>query len=151
MGEGTTRYIVNGSRILCEVRPDGTKVYFYYDEGGSLLSMEYGDTMYYYVKNLQGDIIQLIDETGNVAAGYQYDTWGKVTGLTGEDGEEVGLEEAHIGNINPFRYRGYYYDVETGFYYVSSRYYDPEISRFISTDTTNIPTVTPMVLTDKNL
>ena len=134
VGEETTRYIVNGSRILCEVRPDGTKVYFYYDEGGSLLSMEYGDTMYYYVKNLQGDIVQLIDETGNVAAGYQYDTWGKVTGLTGEDGEEVGLEEAHIGNINPFRYRGYYYDVETGLYYLGSRYYDPEVGRFLNSD-----------------
>ena len=96
--------------------------------------MEYGDTMYYYVKNLQGDIVQLIDETGNVAAGYQYDTWGKVTGLTGEDGEEVGLEEAHIGNINPFRYRGYYYDVETGLYYLGSRYYDPEVGRFLNSD-----------------
>ena len=55
------------------------------------------------------------------------------------------------GDANPFRYRGYYYDTETGFYYVSSRYYDPEIGRFISPDTTDVLTATPVALTDKNL
>ncbi len=64
---------------------------------------------------------------------------------------EVSGDTSHIGTMNPFRYRGYYYDEETGFYYVSSRYYDPETGRFISADTTEILTATPTALTDKNL
>ena len=108
------------------------------DESGSLLSMEYGGIMYYYGKNLQGDILRLVDGNGKTATEYEYDSWGSLTAVKGENGEDIRNEAGHIGNINPFRYRGYYYDSETGFYYLGSRYYDPEVGRFISADTTDI-------------
>jgi RHS repeat-associated protein len=81
-----------------------------------------------------------VNSNGQVVASYTYDAWGKVLTATGT-----------MADINPIRYRGYYYDTETGLYYVSSRYYDPEIGRFINADTTDILTATPMGLTDKNL
>lgn len=97
-------------------------------------------TTYYYVLNLQGDVVKLVDGGGTSVASYAYDAWGNILSSSGSKAE-----------INPLRYRGYYYDTETGFYYVSSRYYDPEIGRFISPDTTDVLTATPMWLTDKNL
>ena len=96
---------------------------FLYDESGSPYSFIYNGTQYYYVKNLQGDVMRIVDATGAVVANYTYDAWGKVT----NSGNIVGL-------YNPIRYRGYYYDTETGFYYLQSRYYDPTIKRFINAD-----------------
>lgn len=82
---------------------------------------------YYYVTNLQGDVVAILDETGTVVVEYTYDAWGKL--LTTE-----GTLKDTLGYINPLRYRGYVYDHVTGFYYLQSRYYDPEIGRFISAD-----------------
>ena len=103
---------------------------------------------YIYEKNLQGDIVAIYNESGEKIVSYTYDAWGNFTttrasGLTSN-------ESLAIYN-NPFRYRGYFYDVDTGLYYVSSRYYNPEIGRWISPDTTDVLTATPMGLTDKNL
>ena len=80
-------------------------------------------TTYYYITNLQGDVMYLVDSSGNEVAAYDYDPYGKVITSTGD-----------LAEINPLRYRGYYYDTETGFYYLQSRYYDPEICRFINAD-----------------
>ena len=99
---------------------------------------------YAYIQNLQGDIAGIIDASGTEVVKYTYDAWGKVLSTTG-------LLVATLGTVQPFRYRGYVYDVETGLYYVSSRYYDPEIGRFISPDTTDVLISTPLALTDKNL
>ena len=68
-----------------------------------------------------------------VVANYEYDAWGKVVSIKYANGNDINVSN-HIGVINPTRYRGYYYDSETGFYYLRSRYYDPTIGRFISTD-----------------
>ena len=95
---------------------------FLYDESGSPYSFIYNGTQYYYIKNLQGDVMRIVDATGNVVANYSYDAWGKVTA------------SSSIGQTNPIRYRGYYYDTDTGFYYLQSRYYDPVVKRFISAD-----------------
>ena len=95
---------------------------FLYDESGSPYSFIYNGTQYYYVKNLQGDVMRIVDTSGTVVANYFYDAWGKVT------------SSGSIGQINPIRYRGYYYDTDTGFYYLQSRYYDPVVKRFISAD-----------------
>ena len=93
------------------------------DGNGSVLGFIYNDEVYYYLKNLQGDIVGIADAAGDVVAEYVYDSWGKLINTpTG------------IGEINPLRYRGYYYDVETGLYYLNARYYDPETGRFISAD-----------------
>ena len=96
---------------------------FLYDESGSPYSFIYNGTQYYYVKNLQGDVVKILNASGSVVANYSYDAWGKVT----SSGNVV-------GQYNPIRYRGYYYDTETGFYYLQSRYYDPTIKRFINAD-----------------
>lgn len=82
--------------------------------------------LYYYVLNAQGDVSAILDSSGKLAASYDYDAWGNCTVYDSSD--------AAIGDLNPLRYRGYYYDAETGFYYLQSRYYDPAICRFINAD-----------------
>ena len=99
---------------------------------------------------MQGDILGLMDANGTIVAQYTYDAWGKVLAVTDANGNAI-TSATHIGNINPIRYRGYYYDTETGFYYLQSRYYDPEVGRFLNADDPGIVTATPMSLTDKNL
>ena len=96
---------------------------FLYDENNQPFAMKYNGTWYYYVLNVQGDVVKLIKADGTAVASYTYDPWGKILTSTGD-----------LANINPLRYRGYYYDTETGLYYLQSRYYDPEIGRFINAD-----------------
>ena len=79
------------------------------------------------MKNLQGDVVQIRSVYGTVVVEYTYDAWGKVLSITG-------LYADTLGQNNPIRYRGYYQDFETGFYYLQSRYYDPAIRRFINAD-----------------
>lgn len=94
--------------------------------------MKYNNAVYFYRKDAQGNIIALLDSSGNVVVKYVYDAWGNhaVLDANGADITDVN----HIGVLNPFRYRGYFYDVETGLYYLQTRYYDPEIGRFITID-----------------
>ena len=87
----------------------------------------YNGTRYYYVKNAQGDVIGFVNGSGAVVAEYAYDAWGNILSISGSGARTVGA-------ANPIRYRGYVYDAETGLYYVSSRYYDPEVGRFINAD-----------------
>ena len=95
-----------------------------YDANGVPFSMlQNRSTMYYYITNIEGDVIRLVDCYGNIAAMYKYDPFGREIYALGSHAE-----------INPLRYRGYYYDAESKLYYVSSRYYDPEVGRFISAD-----------------
>ena len=100
---------------------------FRYDQSGAPYSLTYTvgstSTVYYYVTNLQGDVMYLVDSSGNQVAAYTYDPFGKVLSSSGT-----------MAEINPLRYRGYYQDSETGFYYLQSRYYDPAICRFINAD-----------------
>ena len=84
-------------------------------------------TVYYYVLNLQGDVIALVDSTGAEVVTYTYDSWGKLIDIGGTLSGTVGV-------LNHLRYRGYFYDTETGLYYLQSRYYNPELGRFISGD-----------------
>lgn len=72
-----------------------------------------------YIHNLQGDIVGIIDSNGNEVVQYTYDAWGKVLST-------AGTMASTLGTVQPFRYRGYVYDVETGLYYLRSRYYNPE-------------------------
>ena len=93
------------------------------DENNQPLAMKYNGTLYYYVLNAQGDVVRIVNSSRSVVASYTYDPWGKIISSSGT-----------LADINPLRYRGYYYDSETGFYYLQSRYYDPEIGRFINAD-----------------
>ena len=92
-----------------------------------MVAVNYNGTYYYYVRNGQNDIIRLIDGENNTVVEYAYDSWGTPLSTTGTLASTLGAQ-------NPFRYRGYVYDAETGLYYVASRYYDPEIGRFINAD-----------------
>ena len=100
---------------------------------GNVIAVDYSEnnggsfTTYYYLRNAQNDVVKIIDGSGNAVIQYTYDSWGKLLSTTGSLAETFGAEQ-------PFRYRGYVYDEETGLYYVSSRYYDPEIGRFINAD-----------------
>ena len=88
---------------------------------------------YYYITNLQGDVVALIDSSGSLAAEYTYNAWGAPLTMP-YGGAGAGAVWPPIAELNPLRYRGYYYDAETGFYYLQSRYYDPKIGRFINAD-----------------
>ncbi len=97
-----------------------------YDNEDSVCGIEYNGTPYFFVKNLQGDVIAITNSSGDVVARYTYDAWGACT---------ITQDNPHtIARLNPFRYRGYYYDGEIGMYYLQSRHYDPQVGRFINAD-----------------
>ena len=129
----TTEFNVLGSKILAQDSIDG-EMYFQYS-GDELIGFHLNDAQYFYIKNLNGDIVGIEDYDGNLIAQYEYDEWGKLLNITtAEEGSE---EQLRIANANPFRYRGYYYDSETGYYYLQSRYYNPEWGRFINAEDFN--------------
>ena len=121
---------------------------FYYDSEGNLLkqsngleffygadglvAIKYGGLPYLCRKDMLGNILALLDSSGNIVVQYKYDAWGNHT-VTDANGNAI-TDADHIGNLNPFRYRGYYFDSETGFYFLQSRYYDPEVGRFLNMD-----------------
>ena len=122
----TTEYFLNGSQILAQKTGEST-MWFFYDSEGNRIGMIRNGYAFYYMYNLQGDVIGLMDaRNGRIVARYSYDAWGNCT-VQNADGWIT-------GDANPFRYRGYYYDTETGFYYLNSRYYSPEFGRIINVD-----------------
>ena len=128
---GTTYNYTTLSGKVMRQQWDGKTLEFVYDDGNQPFAMIYNDgstsTLYYYVLNAQGDVIALLNANGTLAASYNYGAWGNCTVYDSSD--------AAIGDLNPRRYRGYYYDAETGFYYLQSRYYDFANCRFINADT----------------
>ena len=123
-GSRAGTFIVSGTQILREINSVATIDYLY-DENGSPIGLTYKGTTYYYRKNLQGDIINITDSTGAKVVTYTYNAWGKIMSMTGN---------MELAVNNPFRYRGYYYDEESGLYYLNSRYYDPQTGRFINAE-----------------
>ena len=138
VGTAQTTYLYAGGRLVSiEGHTPDYRIDLLYDESG-VYGCIYNDashtqTKYRFVKNAQGDIIQIRDQSDAVVANYTYDAWGALLSVTDENGAAI-TASAHIALRNPIRYRGYLYDSETGFYYVSSRYYDPEIGRFLNAD-----------------
>ena len=118
----TYSYIYAGDKLMRMTVGDDI-LDFSYDANGAPLTMTYNGTVYYYITNLQGDVMAVESATGSTVAQYAYDAWGNIIAMMGT-----------LAELNPLRYRGHVYDQETGFYYVSSRYYDPEIGRFINAD-----------------
>ena len=110
----------------------GKSVYFYYDSNNSVTAMSINDSMYYYAKNLQGDITKIVNHQGKVMVEYTYDAWGNIL----KEKSNVNPSYATVKEFNPFRYRGYVYDTDTGLYYLQTRYYDPTTGRFIDADDT---------------
>ncbi len=88
---------------------------------------------YFFTHNSFGDIIGIYSGSGALTAKYEYDAWGNILSITDGNGNEI-TDTNNIGLLNPFRYRGYYYDSDTGLYYLMSRYYDPVTRRFLNAD-----------------
>ena len=116
-------YYWNGDKLTA-ITDNGNTWYFRYD-GDTPIGLEFDGVEYYYVTNLQGDIIAILNDSGECVAEYSYDAWGNCT---------VTKDTDTIAYDNPLRYRGYYYDFDTGFYYLQSRYYDANTGRFINAD-----------------
>ena len=100
---------------------------FTYDVSGTPMSVKYGNTTYYYVVNIQGDVVAILNTSGTAVVEYTYDAWGKLYST-------IGTLADTLGEVNPLTYRGYVYDSDTELYYLQSRYYDPEVGRFINAD-----------------
>ncbi|HAM63657.1 MAG TPA: wall-associated protein [Erysipelotrichaceae bacterium] len=122
----TTNYRLSGDRVTFEQTGADT-IYYVYDTKGQLISMILNNVEYAYLRNAQNDIIGLINSAGVQVVKYKYSTWGEVTLV--EDTSTVSL-----GTKNPYLYRGYRYDSETGLYYLQSRYYNPQWGRFLNAD-----------------
>ena len=112
-----------------------------------LRRLKYNNATYFYRKDAQGNIAAILDSNGNIVVEYKYDSWGNHAVLDA-NGADI-ASATHIGNLNPFRYRGYYYDTETGLYFLKTRYYDPEVGRFITID--DISYIDPETINGLNL
>ena len=113
-------------------------IYYIRDISG-LTGFKYNNNIYYYVKNLQNDIIGILDSNYQEIVKYKYDSWGNILSILDNNGNDISNEQTHIANINPYRYRSYYYDKETDLYYLNSRYYNPKWGRFLNGDTFLFP------------
>ena len=111
---------------------DNNIMSYMYDHNGELYGFKYNNTPYYYLRDALGNINAILSSSGSIVAKYEYDAWGnhKVLSSSGS----VSSSTTFIGNINSFRYKGYYFDYETQLFYCNSRYYSPELCRFISPD-----------------
>jgi len=118
--------VYNGSQLTC-MTVDGHTMYFSYDAAGTPLSITFDGTEYFYLTNIQGDVTGIVDAEGQAVATYHYDAWGNRPGI-------ATFAYNPVSTYNPLRYRGYVYDQETGLYYLQSRYYNPELYRFINAD-----------------
>ena len=130
----THNYLYASGQLLRETYGSNT-LDFFYDANGYPYALKYNGTTYYYITNLQGDVMYLIDANENTVASYEYDPYGNMVSATGT-----------MAEINPLRYRGYYYDAELGMYYLQSRYYDPQICKFINADDFSMAGVTGTTL-----
>ena len=130
---GTTEYIYDGTKLIAENR-SGDWLYYFYDANGTVTGMYYNNVLYYFRKNLQGDVTGIYNANGTLVVEYEYTPYGAIFAITDANGNDISTNATHIANINPFRYRGYYYDIETGFYYLITRYYDPVVGRFLNAD-----------------
>lgn len=138
--DGTTTYFNTSDGVILSQSDDENTLIFQYDNGGLPVGFTWNGTQYYYLTNSSGDVLGICDTSGELLVEYTYDEWGKLIDL----GISANADE-ELAEINPLRYRGYYYDEETGFYYLQSRYYNPEICRFISEDSyTNTETGTSL-------
>ena len=149
----TTTYYLNGSQILGEETNGNITVYLY-DAEGTPIGMQYHGATYaenvwdvfWYEKNIQGDIVAVYNQAGTKLISYTYDAWGNFITTY-----HNGTSSSSIAAKNPFTYRGYYYDADLSLYYLNTRYYDSIVGRFVSADNSNVLSATPDQLTDKNL
>ena len=124
----TTDYTLHG-KLVAHLTRGNDEMHFFYDAQSRPAMVEFNGALYSYVHNLQGDIVGIVDSAGSLVVEYKYDAWGEpvlVRTLT--------TEYEALAKLNPFRYRGYVFDEETGLYYLRTRYYCPNICRFVNGD-----------------
>lgn len=140
-GVKTTYFILN-NKILAE--KSNTKEIIYRYSLNKLIGFSFNNVEYIYERNIQGDILRIYRKDNlALVAEYQYDAYGNHNVINHND--------ANIGDVNPFRYRGYYFDSETGYYYLNTRYYSPIMGRFISPDELSILDETKSQINGLNL
>ena len=125
----TTEYLLEGSKVI-QAKAGSSVTKYYYDETGAPYAFRKNGSCYAYTKNIQGDIAGIVGPLGQVLVHYSYDAWGNWTAVN-VAGTTVAQD---LIDTNPFLYRGYWYDHETGLYYLQSRYYDPQTGRFLNAD-----------------
>lgn len=136
----TTKYVYDGTKLVTEIAPT-YRLDFLYDENGELFGfIKDGTRRYFYIRDWMKNILGIIDNNGNVVVKYDCTAYGKVT---------VTTDTAGLASINPFRYKGYYYDQESGMYYCETRFYVPEWGRWLNTDSPNF--IEPNKLNQLNL
>lgn len=124
-------YYYDNDLLIKEVKSaveeeSGHTIYYLYDANNMLYGFILNNTRYYYIRDCYGLILGIVNSSGTLIVEYVYDGYGNI--------KQIIQNNTDVGNINPFRYKGYYYDVETGYYYCNSRYYNPEWCRWVSPD-----------------
>ena len=123
-------YVTQGGNVALDTWTDKSgehRMEFIYDNSGSPYSVILDGKAYYYVLNHQGDVVRIVDESGSTVTEYVYNSWGEIL-------NDTSVNKTIIGRLNPLRYRSYYYDIETGMYYLQNRYYDPVVKRMLNAD-----------------
>ena len=127
-GEETSIY-TDGNKVLCIVNPAKKyEISFFYDLAG-LYNLRYNYDFYDYFLDSQGNVAMILDGDGKTVARYEYDVFGNHTVYNGDN--EVDTDPTSIGNVNPFRWKSFYYDTETGLYYANGSYYDPATASYV--------------------
>lgn len=132
----TTEYILNGKIVVGLTHTDHASnevdtMHFFYDAQGRVAQVDFNGAVYSYIYNLQSDVVGMVDNSGSLVVEYIYDAWG---GVLSENDSVANT----IGRRNPFMYRGYIWDRETGMYYLRSRYYVPTAHRFLNADSVQV-------------
>ena len=130
----TYDYVYSGDKLVQMTITDTTAnttqlLEFAYDAAGQPLTMTLDGTVYYYLLNIQGDVMGLVDGSGNLQAAFSYTAYGKAYSIN-----NVSSMGTTLASANPLTYRGYVLDMGTGIYYLQSRYYDPQLGRFLNAD-----------------
>lgn len=119
-----TNFLLDGTKIIAEETKENS-IWYSYDSNDYVVGFEYNNQKYYYGKNIQNDVTSIYNNNGDTLVEYLYDDWGNIVSISGNQ---------ELGKLNKFRYRSYYYDNESGLYYLQSRYYDSETGRFLNAD-----------------
>jgi len=135
-----TRNTCNPETEEIHIHDTTTTLDYIYGVDGIIGFVKNNKDKFYFLKNIQGDVTKILNETGETVAEYTYDAWGHIIHSSGE-----------LADLNPIRYRGYYYDNETNLYYLKTRYYDPEVARFINMDDISILEISMDMINGLNL
>ena len=121
------KFVYDSNKLISEIG-DAYRLDFLYDDSGLLYGFILDkDHKYFYLRDVFGNILGILDEKKSLIVKYKYNAWGEIT-------EIISDSDTDIGELNPFKFKGYYYDRESSMYYCKSRYYVPEWCRWLNAD-----------------